>query len=67
MLTMISFNLQTWNSPVFAGIDHLIYRRGFRESVSMGNLTMTNHLIHVHDLTFEAMVTDGGWIGPEER
>jgi hypothetical protein len=67
MLTMISFNLQTWNSPVFAGIDHLIYRRGYSDSVSMGNLTMTNHLIHVHDLTFEATVTDGGWIGPEER
>jgi FtsP/CotA-like multicopper oxidase with cupredoxin domain len=64
---MISFNLQTWNSSLFAGIYLLICRRGYRESVSMGNLTMTNHLIHVHGLTFEAAVTDDGWIGPEER
>lgn len=64
---MVDFNLWTWNSRVFPGIDHLACRLGDRVRVRMGNLTMTNHPIHVHGLTFEVAGTDGGWVRPEAR
>jgi FtsP/CotA-like multicopper oxidase with cupredoxin domain len=65
--TMLDFNLWTWNSRVFPGIDHLVCREGDRVRVRMGNLTMTNHPIHVHGLKFEVAGTDGGWVRPEAR
>ncbi|MDC1287786.1 copper oxidase [Gammaproteobacteria bacterium] len=65
--TMLDFNLWTWNSRVFPGIDHLVCREGDRVRVRMGNLTMTNHPIHVHGLNFEVVGTDGGWVRPEAR
>ena len=65
--TMVDFNLWTWNSRVFPGIDHLACRLGDRVRVRMGNLTMTNHPIHVHGLTFEVAGTDGGWVRKEAR
>src|SRR5207237_97954 len=33
----------------------------------MGNLTMTNHPIHLHGHTFEVTGTDGGWIPASAR
>jgi hypothetical protein len=33
----------------------------------MGNLTMTNHPIHMHGYDFEVTCTDGGWTKPESR
>ena len=65
--TMLDFNLWTWNSRVFPGIDHLVCREGDRVRVRMGNLTMTNHPIHIHGLNFEVAGTDGGWVRPEAR
>jgi len=65
--TMLDFNLWSWNSRVFPGIDHLVCREGDRVRVRMGNLTMTNHPIHIHGLNFEVAGTDGGWVRPEAR
>jgi hypothetical protein len=67
VMTMTDFNLWTWNSRVFPGIDHLVVRRGDRVRVRIGNLTMTNHPIHMHGYHFEVTGTDGGWIPESAR
>ena len=59
---MLDFNLWSWNSRVFPGIDQLVVRKGDRVRVRMGNLTMTNHPIHIHGHDFEVTCTDGGWV-----
>ena len=64
--TMLDFNLWAWNSRVFPGIDPLVVRQGDRVRVRIGNLTMTNHPIHIHGHDFEVTCTDGGWV-PTER
>ena len=60
--TMLDFNIWTWNSRVFPGIDHLVCGLDETVRVRMGNLTMTNHPIHIHGLKFEVSCTDGGWV-----
>jgi FtsP/CotA-like multicopper oxidase with cupredoxin domain len=65
--TMLDFNLWSWNSRVFPGIDHLVVRRGDRVRVRMGNLTMTSHPIHMHGYHFSVTCTDGGWVQPSAR
>ncbi|MEJ1160416.1 multicopper oxidase family protein [Prosthecomicrobium sp. N25] len=65
--TMTDFNLWTWNSRAFPGIDHLVCAKGDRVRVRVGNLTMTNHPIHMHGYHFEVTGTDGGWVRPEAR
>jgi FtsP/CotA-like multicopper oxidase with cupredoxin domain len=65
--TMTEFNLWTWNSRVFPGIDPLVVRRGDRMRVRIGNLTMTNHPIHLHGPAFEVTCTDGGWVPESAR
>jgi len=65
--TMTEFNLWTWNTRVFPGIDPLVVRRGDRVRMRMGNLSMTNHPIHKHGEPFEVTCTDGGWIPPSAR
>ncbi|WP_341701831.1 copper oxidase [Ferrovibrio sp.] len=60
--TMTEFNMWCWNSRVFPGIDHLAVRRGDRVRIRMGNLTMTNHPIHLHGYSFTVTGTDGGWV-----
>ena len=40
---MTDFNLWTFNSRVFPGIDHLVARKGERVRIRVGNPTMTNH------------------------
>ena len=65
--TMTEFNLWTWNSRVFPGIDPLVCRRGDRVRIRIGNLTMTNHPIHIHGHEFEVAGTDGGWIPKSAR
>ncbi len=65
--TMLDFNLWSWNSRVFPGIDHLAVRRGDRVRVRMGNLTMTSHPIHMHGYDFRVTCTDGGWVRPEAQ
>src|SRR5450830_279976 len=46
--TMLDFNLWTWNSRAFPGIDPLPLRQNDRVRIRVGNLTMTNHPIHLH-------------------
>ena len=65
--TMLDFNLWTWNSRAFPGIDHLVAGKGERVRIRIGNLTMTNHPIHLHGHEFEVTGTDGGWTRPESR
>jgi FtsP/CotA-like multicopper oxidase with cupredoxin domain len=65
--TMLDFNLWTWNSRVFPGIDALPVRLGDRVRVRIGNLTMTNHPIHLHGHEFVVTGTDGGWVAPAAR
>jgi FtsP/CotA-like multicopper oxidase with cupredoxin domain len=62
VMTMLDFNLWTWNSRVFPGIDHLVVRKGDRARVRIANLTMTNHPIHMHGYHFSVTCTDGGWV-----
>ena len=64
---MTDFNMWTWNSRVFPGIDPLPVRLGDRVRIRMGNLTMTNHPMHIHGHTFEVAGTDGGWVKPSAR
>ena len=65
--TMTEFNLWSWNSRVFPGIDPLPVRKGDRVRIRMGNLTMTAHPIHLHGYHFAVTGTDGGWISASAR
>jgi FtsP/CotA-like multicopper oxidase with cupredoxin domain len=67
IMTMTDFNLWSWNSRVFPGIDPLVVRRGDRVRIRIGNLTMTNHPIHKHGAPFWVTGTDGGWIRESAR
>ena len=58
--TMLDFNLFTFNSRVFPGIDSMPCRKGDRVRIRVGNLTMTNHPIHLHGHEFLITGTDGG-------
>ncbi|MPZ46496.1 MAG: multicopper oxidase domain-containing protein [Betaproteobacteria bacterium] len=65
--TMLDFNLFAFNTRVFPGIDPLVVRRNDRVRIRVGNLTMTNHPIHLHGHEFEVTGTDGGWTHPSSR
>ena len=65
--TMLDFNLWTFNTRVFPGIDPLVVRHKDRVRIRVGNLTMTNHPIHLHGHEFEVTGTDGGWTNPSSR
>ncbi|MGY0194423.1 multicopper oxidase family protein [Leptothrix sp. BB-4] len=67
IMTMTDFNLWTWNSRVFPGIDSLNVRLGDRVRIRVGNLTMTNHPIHLHGHEFTVTGTDGGPTPPGSR
>ncbi|MFO1327267.1 MAG: copper oxidase [Rubrivivax sp.] len=67
IMTMLDFNLWCWNSRVFPGIDALPVRLGDRVRIRVGNLTMTNHPIHLHGHEFVVAGTDGGWVPPAAR
>ncbi|MBX3610430.1 MAG: copper oxidase [Hydrogenophaga sp.] len=58
--TMLDQNIWAWNSRVFPGISPLVARLGERVRVRVGNLTMTNHPVHIHGIEFEVTGTDGG-------
>lgn len=60
IMTMLDFNIWAWNSRVYPAIDPLVV--GFKEKVRIrvGNLTMTNHPIHLHGHEFLITGTDGG-------
>lgn len=65
--TMLDFNLWTFNSRVFPGIDSMPVRQGDKVRIRVGNLTMTNHPIHLHGHEFVVTGTDGGWTPPASR
>ena len=60
--TMLDFNLWTFNSRAYPGIDAMVARLGERVRIRVGNLTMTNHPMHLHGHEFVVTGTDGGWI-----
>ena len=62
IMTMTDFNLWTWNSRAFPGIDSLNVRLNDKVRIRIGNLTMTNHPIHLHGHEFQVTGTDGGAI-----
>ncbi len=64
---MTDFNIWTFNSRAFPGIDPLVVRQGDRVRIRIGNLTMTNHPIHLHGYAFKVTGTDGGWIPPSAQ
>ncbi|CEJ14114.1 Copper resistance protein A precursor [bacterium YEK0313] len=65
--TMTEFNIWCMNSRTWPGITSLVAARNDRVRVRVGNLTMTNHPIHMHGYHFEVTCTDGGWVRPEAR
>lgn len=60
IMTMLDFNIWSWNSRVFPGIDPLVVRKNDKVRIRIGNLTMTNHPIHLHGHEFLITGTDGG-------
>lgn len=65
--TMLDFNLWTINSRVFPGLDPMVARQNDKVRIRVGNLTMTNHPIHLHGHRFEVAGTDGGWVPKSAR
>jgi FtsP/CotA-like multicopper oxidase with cupredoxin domain len=65
--TMLEFNLWTFNSRAYPGIDPMVARLGERVRIRVGNLTMTNHPMHLHGHEFVVTGTDGGWIPASAR
>jgi len=65
--TMLDFNLWCWNSRAFPGIDPFVVRTGDKVRIRFGNLTMTNHPVHMHGYDFEVTCTDGGWVPKSAR
>jgi len=60
IMTMLDFNLWSFNSRIFPGIDPLVVRTNDRVRIRVGNLTMTNHPLHLHGHEFTVTGTDGG-------
>ena len=65
--TMLDFNVWTLNSRAYPGTAPMVARLGERVRVRVGNLTMTNHPIHLHGHEFVVAGTDGGWTPPQSR
>ena len=60
IMTMLDFNLWSWNSRIFPGIDPLVVRRTTRFASASATLTMTNHPIHIHGHEFPVMAPMAG-------
>ncbi len=60
IMTMLDFNLWSWNSRIFPGIDTLNVRLNDKVRIRIGNLTMTNHPMHLHGHEFLVTGSDGG-------
>jgi FtsP/CotA-like multicopper oxidase with cupredoxin domain len=65
--TMLDFNLWTFNSRVYPGVAPMVARLGERVRIRIGNLSMTNHPVHLHGHSVVVAGTDGGWIAPAAR
>jgi FtsP/CotA-like multicopper oxidase with cupredoxin domain len=64
---MTAFNMWTFNSRVFPGIDPMVARTGDRVRIRIANLSMHEHPIHIHGTAFEVTGTDAGWIPQSSR
>ncbi len=64
---MNDFNLFTFNSRVWPGTDPLVIKKGERVRISLGNLSMDSHPIHIHGYNYELVGTDGGMIPKSAR
>lgn len=64
---MTDFNIWTFNSRAFPSITPLVAKQGDRVRIRVGNLTMTNHPIHLHGHEFEVTGTDGGPVPKSAR
>jgi len=64
---MTDFNMWTFNSRVFPGIDPMVARVGERVRIRIANLSMHEHPIHIHGTAFEVTGTDAGWIPKSSR
>ena len=62
--TMTDFNLWCWNSRAFPGLDPFVVAKNDKVRIRFGNLTMTNHPVHMHGYEFKVSCTDGGWVDP---
>ena len=60
IMTMLEFNLWSWNSRIFPGIDSFNVRLNDKVRIRIGNLTMTNHPMHLHGHEFLITGSDGG-------
>ncbi len=60
--TMTEFNLWTFNSRVFPGIDPLAVRKGDRVRIRIANMSMHDHPIHIHGYAYTVTETEGGQI-----
>jgi len=60
--TMTEFNLWTFNSRVFPGIDPLVARKGDRVRIRIANMSMHDHPIHIHGYAYTVTETEGGQI-----
>jgi len=65
--TMTDFNLWTWNSRVYPGIEPMVARQHERVRIRVGNLSMTNHPMHLHGHEMGVTGTDGGPTPPGSR
>lgn len=65
--TMLEQNIWTFNSRVFPGIAPMVAGVNERVRIRVGNLSMTNHPIHLHGHEFVVTGTDGGWTPPASR
>ncbi|WP_084362295.1 multicopper oxidase family protein [Caldimonas taiwanensis] len=65
--TMLDFNIWCFNSRIFPAIDTLNVRLNDRVRIRVGNLTMTNHPLHLHGHEFQVTGTDGGPTPPSAR
>ena len=60
--TMTEFNLWSFNSRVFPGIDPLVVRKGDRVRIRVANMSMHDHPIHIHGYTYTVTETEGGQV-----
>ena len=58
---MTDFNMWCWNSRVFPGIDPFVVGKNDKVRIRFGNLTMTNHPIHLHGYEFKVSCTSRTW------
>jgi manganese oxidase len=60
--TMTEFNMWTFNSRVFPGIDPLVVRKGDRVRIRIANMSMHDHPIHIHGFAYTVTETEGGQV-----